>query len=140
MAQIARDFVRADPKFKVCEKRGFADPAMANPLVVTCRSGCALCEGITSRLTNQAGSYTPFDLLLSSPGGVISAYVMTGWPTQENVWPAHAEVVKAERPPPTPRTPPGCLSQASEAEFTQGMSALHPSMPPARESCKGSAH
>ena len=123
MAEIARDFVRDNPKFKVREKRVFADPAMVNPLIVTCRSGCALCEGITSRLTNQAGS-APFDLLLSSPGGVTSAYVITGWPTQKNVWPAHAEVVKAERPPPTsrptPRPPPTCSDESSP-----GTNALH---------------
>ena len=52
---------------------------MSDPIAATCRSGCALCEQITLRLGGAAGA-TPFKLLLETPSGLRSQYVITGWP------------------------------------------------------------
>ena len=102
---------------------------MSDPIAATCRSGCALCEQIKLRLGGEAGA-TSFKLLLETPGGTRSQYVITGWPEQNGVWPADVKPIKFDRPAPTPRPFPD-IAQAPNGESTPGTSALRPIMPTA---------
>ena len=114
---------------------------MANPLAATCRSrGCAVCVGLTARLS-KLSEVVAFNLLLETPGGVTSgsAYLITACGPAENnefdnVWPAACEVPKPERPGPTttPRAAPVAvprLPKASNGGFEAGKSVLRPAAP-----------
>ena len=76
--------------------------SMPATLVATCRSGCAVCQQLGRWLPDQAAGEA-FRLLVETPTGVTRSYVITGWADLHEVCPAPAEVLKWERPAPTPR-------------------------------------
>ena len=117
---IAGDFVRQNLIFKLSAN----EFSMASPLVATCRSGCALCEALTSRL-NGLGGATSFEVVTVSSTSVATRFVISAWKSLKNDGVGETEVLKCKRPAPSSRASPQPAPVFCDAG-TPGMSLSHP--------------
>ena len=96
---------------------------MSDALVLTCRSGCALCEELAFRLSGKA-EMVSVDVILETPQSIASRFVIAAWPRQKSVHGALPQVVKSQRPPRTIGADRG-LAHASDGSPDAGKSPPH---------------